>query len=109
MLHLSDGPMASRVDDHERQALREEKIRRDETMEGIGIDRVEPTPKEQKRQETDQLLAHMPTRLLRVHLEYITKGSGAYGAYQKEAVARELDIRPAAEKLVDYIIESDEE
>ncbi|KOS36460.1 hypothetical protein ACN38_g12796 [Penicillium nordicum] len=101
--------MASRVDNHERQAIREEKIRRDESIEGIGIDRVEPTPDEQKIQETNQLLAHMPTRLLQVHLEYIAEGSGAYSNYQREAVARELDIRPAAEKILNYVTESDEE
>lgn len=49
----------------------------------------------------------MSTRLLQVHSEYIAEGSGAYGAYQKEAVAKELDARPAAEKL--YISESEEE
>ncbi|CAI7670229.1 unnamed protein product [Penicillium viridicatum] len=108
-LNLSNGPMSSRVEDTERQALQSEKTRRDDTMEGFGVDRAEPTPDEQKRQETDQLLAHMPTRLLRVHIEYITEGSGAYNAYQREAVAREFDSRPSAEKIPDDFTDSGEE
>ncbi|KOS36457.1 hypothetical protein ACN38_g12798 [Penicillium nordicum] len=101
--------MSSRVDDHERQAIQEEKIRRDDTMEGFGIDRVEPTTDEQKKQETDQLLTQMPTRLLQVHLEYIAEGSGAYNAYQREATAREFDIRPTAEKILDDLMDSEED
>lgn len=91
--------MASRVNEHEKQAIREEKARRDDTIEGIGIDRTDPTPEEQKRQETDRLIAQLSTRLLQVHSEYIAEGSGAYNSYQQEAVAKELNARPAAEKL----------
>lgn len=108
-LHLSNGPMSSRIEDSEKQAIQEEKTRREDTMEGFGIDRVEPTSEGQKRQETDQLLAQIPTRLIQVHLEYIAEGSGAYSAYQREAVAREFDNRPTAEKILDDIMDSDKE
>ncbi|KAJ5801557.1 uncharacterized protein N7518_003625 [Penicillium psychrosexuale] len=81
-----------------KQAIRDESLRREDTLEGFEIDRPEPTSEIQKTQETDQLIAQMTTRWLQIHQEYITEGLGAYNPYQEEAVQRELSNRPTAEK-----------
>ncbi|KAK4861327.1 hypothetical protein LT330_004243 [Penicillium expansum] len=107
-LRLSESPLSLRVDAYERQAIREEMGRREDTMEGLGVARDEPTPDDQKRQETDQLLINMSTRWLQIHLEYITGGSKAYNDYQKEALTREFESRPDSEKTMEDITDSDD-
>ncbi|KAJ9481512.1 hypothetical protein VN97_g11964 [Penicillium thymicola] len=87
---------AHRLDDSEKHALTEEHACRQETMEGFGYARSEPTTDEQKRRETDQLIELMSSRWLQIHSEYIMQGSGSYNDYQREAVAREMQRRPTA-------------
>lgn len=108
-LRLADSSATLHIDEAEKQAVQEEKARRDDTMEGFGVDRAEPTSEEQKQRDTDQMLPNMSTRWLQIHLEYIGKGSGAYNAYQREAIAKEFDSRPAVERVLDDIVDSDDE
>ena len=94
-----EGSSAFRLDESERQALQEEYHRRLDNGEGFGVIRSEPTSKDQKRIDTDEALNAMSTRWMQVHQEYIDEGSEAYNEYQKEAIAREFQARPDAEKV----------
>ncbi|KGO74754.1 hypothetical protein PITC_083630 [Penicillium italicum] len=82
-----------------RQAVQDEARRREDTHEGFGVDRDEPTPLDQKKTETDDMLRLVSTRWVQIHKEYVDEGSEAYGVYQKDAIEREFNARPDAEKI----------
>ncbi|KXG51690.1 uncharacterized protein PGRI_090830 [Penicillium griseofulvum] len=68
-LHLAHGARSHYLDRAEIQAL-EERTRREETMEGYGAKRTEPTSIEVKEREAKGMAELMSTRQLLVHQDY---------------------------------------